>query len=140
MCIGSPETLEEQLSTFGQVLSSSALPSRSVALGGNLKQAHVGRPAFVSVATRDWRGAPVEGPEVQHFFCEAVPIKLAPAANRGPIELTTELTDMEDGSYELTFTLPVRGVYELAVKLFDTHIQGSPFKVTATPPPPEPAR
>ncbi len=70
---------------------------------------------------------------MEHFFCEAVPVKLAPSAAagaRGPIELTTELTDMEDGSYELAYTLPVRGQYELAVKLFGQHISGSPFKVT----------
>ena len=77
---------------------------------------------------------------MEHFFCEAVPTKLGapPTGQAGrPIELTTELTDMEDGSYELTFTLPVQGQYEVAVKLFDAHISGSPFKVSASNPPPE---
>ena len=56
---GCPETLEDQLSTFGQVLSSSALPGRTQALGAGVKQTFVGRSTFVTVATRDWQGNPV---------------------------------------------------------------------------------
>lgn len=79
---------------------------------------------------------------MDQFFCEMSFISGAPTATnaagssscsnsspRAPIELTTELTDMEDGTYDLTYTVPVEGQYELAVKLFDSHIKGSPFKV-----------
>ena len=43
---------------------------------------------------------------------------------------------MEDGTYELTYVAPVEGVYELAVKMFGSHIAGSPFKISATAAPP----
>ena len=75
----------------------------------------------------------IPGPEVDQFFCEMFFVTGAPTTSssspRAPIELTTELTDMEDGTYDLTYTVPIEGQYELAVKLFDTHIKGSPFKV-----------
>ncbi len=55
-CIpGCPETLEDQLATFGQVLTSSALPCRTQALGTGIRQSVVGKPTFVTVATRDWQ-------------------------------------------------------------------------------------
>lgn len=78
------------------------------------------------------QGRSVLGPEVERFFCEIIPVKLS-QSNCGPIELTTELTDMEDGSYELTYSVPVDGQYELAVRMFDEHINGSPFKVGSCP-------
>ena len=73
----------------------------------------------------------MSGPEVERFFCEIVPVSLGETngGGGGPIELTTELTDMEDGAYELAYSVPVKGTYELAVRLFGEHIQGSPFKV-----------
>ena len=48
-------------------------------------------------------------------------------------EITSEypfqLTDLEDGTYELKYSLPMEGQYELSIKLFGHHISGSPFKV-----------
>ena len=64
-------------------------------------------------------------------------LKITQKSSTGkPIELTTELSDMEDGTYELTYVAPVEGQYELAVKMFGAHIAGSPFKISATTPPP----
>lgn len=74
------------------------------------------------------QGNVVIGPEVERFFCEIVPVSLTETVS-APIELTTELTDMKDGTYELTYSVPATGNYELAVKLFDRHIKGSPFQV-----------
>ena len=74
-----------------------------------------------------FQGHIVTGPEVEKFFCEIVPLTLGETS--GPVELTTELTDMEDGTYELAYSVPVKGQYEMAVRLFGEHIQGSPFKV-----------
>ncbi len=65
---------------------------------------------------------------MDQFLCEIVPLTLTHPSS-GPIELTTELTDMCDGTYELTYSVPVEGQFELSVKLFGDHIKGSPFKV-----------
>lgn len=70
----------------------------------------------------------MRGPEVEEFYCEIVPVSLLNRASKA-IELTTELTDMEDGTFELTYTLPVEGKFELVVKMLGDHVAGSPFKV-----------
>jgi len=134
---GLVESLDNQISRAGHVSTSAALPSKSCAVGIGLSKCHVGEVTHVTVATKDWRGDLVIGPEVEHFFCEAYPIKLSPspATANSPIELTTELTDMEDGTYELAYSLPVEGTYELAIKLFGQHVEGSPFQISAVAPP-----
>jgi hypothetical protein len=47
-----------------------------------------------------------------------------------PKQLTTELTDLADSTYELSYTLPLEGQYELSIKMFGQPIAGSPFKVS----------
>ena len=69
------------------------------------------------------------GPTVENFLCELVPLQLSQGASGHPFQLTTELTDLEDGTYELKYGLPMEGHYELSIKLFGHHISGSPFKV-----------
>ena len=70
------------------------------------------------------------GPTVENFLCELVPLQLSQGASGHPFQLTTELTDLEDGTYELKYGLPMEGHYELSIKLFGHHISGSPFKVS----------
>jgi hypothetical protein len=36
---------------------------------------------------------------------------------------------MDDGTYELNYSVPFEGQYELSIKMFDNSISGSPFKV-----------
>lgn len=69
------------------------------------------------------------GPTVENFLCELVPLQLSNSGHHHPFQLTTELTDLEDGTYELKYGLPIEGQYELSIKLFGHHISGSPFKV-----------
>ena len=59
-----------------------------------------------------------------------MPLQIARTGRHQPFQLTTELTDMEDGTYELKYGLPVEGQYELSIRLFGHHISGSPFKVS----------
>ena len=66
---------------------------------------------------------------MENFLCELVPLQIARTGRHQPFQLTTELTDMEDGTYELKYGLPVEGQYELSIRLFGHHISGSPFKV-----------
>ena len=69
------------------------------------------------------------GPTVENFLCELVPLHLSNKSHGHPFQLTTELTDLADGTYELKYCLPVEGTFELSIKLFGHHISGSPFKV-----------
>ena len=70
------------------------------------------------------------GPGVENFLCEIVPVNITnPTGGHVTVQVTTELADMEDGTYELTYNLPYEGQYELSVRLFNRDISGSPFKV-----------
>ena len=69
------------------------------------------------------------GPTVENFLCELVPLHLSNKSHGHPFQLTTELTDLADGTYELKYSLPVEGTFELSIKLFGHHISASPFKV-----------
>jgi hypothetical protein len=59
------------------------------------------------------------------FFCHSTFATLEEITYEYPFQLT----DLEDGTYELKYSLPMEGQYELSIKLFGHHISGSPFKV-----------
>lgn len=69
------------------------------------------------------------GPTVENFLCELVPLHLSNKSHGHPFQLTTEVSDFSDGTYELKYSLPVEGTFELSIKLFGQHIANSPFKV-----------
>jgi len=41
-----------------------------------------------------------------------------------------ELVDHKNGTYEFVYTVPKEGDFSLALRLYDQHIKGSPFKLT----------
>ena len=79
----------------------------------------------------NFQGNVTIGPTVENFLCELVPLQLSQSSHHSghPFQLTTELTDLEDGTYELKYNLPIEGQYELSIKLFGHQIANSPFKV-----------
>lgn len=133
---GLVEAFESQMNQWSQVLTSSAVHYRTGVVGEGCKLAQVDRTTTITLTTRDWQGNVVPGPEVEQFFCEIVPISINNPTNR-PIQLTTEITDMGDGTYELAYSVPVEGRFELSVKMFDQHVNKSPFQISAVIPPPE---
>ncbi|XP_059080014.1 tripartite motif-containing protein 2-like [Tigriopus californicus] len=133
---GLVDTFESQMNQWSQVLTSSAIHYRTGVVGEGCKLAQVDRTTTITLTTRDWQGNVVPGPEVEQFFCEIVPISINNPTNR-PIQLTTEITDMGDGTYELAYSVPVEGRFELSVKMFDQHVNKSPFQISAVIPPPE---
>jgi len=131
---GDNKILQRIISSWGEMFSSSAIHTQTTALGEGVKQCTVGRSTIATITTRDWQGNVTIGPSVENFLCELVPLQIARGPGRHqPFQLTTELTDMEDGTYELKYGLPVEGQYELSIRLFGHHISGSPFKVSAIP-------
>ena len=79
----------------------------------------------------NFQGNVTIGPTVENFLCELVPLQLSQSSHHTghPFQLTTELTDLEDGTYELKYNLPIEGQYELSIRLFGHQIANSPFKV-----------
>lgn len=43
-----------------------------------------------------------------------------------------EILDHKNGTYEFVYTVPKEGNFSLALRLYDQHIKGSPFKLTVT--------
>ena len=41
-----------------------------------------------------------------------------------------EMVDHKNGTYEFVYTVPKEGNFSLALRLYDQHIKGSPFKLT----------
>lgn len=41
-----------------------------------------------------------------------------------------EIVDHKNGTYEFVYTVPKEGDFSLALRLYDQHIKGSPFKLT----------
>ncbi|CAB4066675.1 TRIM2_3 [Lepeophtheirus salmonis] len=130
---GPIDPLESSISDFGRVITSSALPFQVSAMGEGIKHCVVGKTTCLTIASRDCRGNATSGPGVEQFLCEVIPVNVSSPSSRGsePLQLTTELTDMEDGTYELLYTVPFEGQYELSIQMFGVPIKRSPFKVLA---------
>lgn len=43
-----------------------------------------------------------------------------------------EILDHKNGTYEFVYTVPKEGDFSLALRLYDQHIKGSPFRLTVT--------
>lgn len=43
-----------------------------------------------------------------------------------------EILDHKNGTYEFVYTVPKEGDFSLALRLYDQHIKGSPFKLTVS--------
>lgn len=43
-----------------------------------------------------------------------------------------EMVDHKNGTYEFVYIVPKEGEFSLALRLYDQHIKGSPFKLTVS--------
>lgn len=43
-----------------------------------------------------------------------------------------EIVDHKNGTYEFVYIVPKEGNFSLALRLYDQHIKGSPFKLTVS--------
>lgn len=43
-----------------------------------------------------------------------------------------EIVDHKNGTYEFVYIVPKEGEFSLALRLYDQHIKGSPFKLTVS--------
>ncbi len=108
------------LKNLGGVETNSAVAFETVATGEGLKRCFVGRQALVNITTKDRLGDLVK--VGQSSFTSDV------SCNGGDL-IIPEILDNQNGTYDLIYTVPEPGVYQLDIKLFGQHIKGSPFKI-----------
>ena len=80
---------------------------RTTAVGDGTKKYYADRSSYVTVTTRDWRGAMVIGPEVEQFFCEMVPLQLTGPKSGAALQVlkysTTISSYLGKSSYQACF-------------------------------------
>ncbi|XP_042213078.1 tripartite motif-containing protein 2-like [Homarus americanus] len=149
--VGNIEPLKTAFMHVGSIQSNSAVPHQTSATGEALRQVTVGRGSIVTVVTRDHKGekATCGGAEVTAAMSRisaTVPrhgsnsprASLSPrASSKSPSGSREELCqpqvlDLNNGTYEVAFTVHTEGTYSLEVLLYGQPVNGSPFTITAT--------
>ncbi|KAL9953617.1 hypothetical protein ACROYT_G041063 [Oculina patagonica] len=116
-------TLES--ASIGEIVVSSTDPLSCFAEGEGLRKAFVGEETCLSVTTRDLKG--------DECYSAADRVTVEATSNCGEV-IVGEVKDLENGLYDVTYVPKVDGIYALAIKVGDQHIQESPFEVIIKPP------
>ncbi|CAL8326949.1 unnamed protein product [Lota lota] len=117
--------LRKSIHNLGAVVSTSAVASQSEAMGAGLEQCIVGQPASVTIVTRDKSGGACRSGNA---------ILSAEVFTPDGSMVDGDILDHKNGTYEFIYTLPKEGHFSLALRLYDQHIKGSPFKLTVSRP------
>ncbi|KAK3511100.1 hypothetical protein QTP70_030305 [Hemibagrus guttatus] len=120
------EGLRKSIHNLGAIITTSAVASQTEASGDGLEQCIVGQPTSVIITTRDKSGG----------LCKSgnAVISGEVFTPEGSV-MDGEILDHKNGTYEFLYTLHKEGNFSLALRLYDQHIKGSPFrlKVTGSP-------
>uniref|UniRef100_T1JNP3 RING-type domain-containing protein n=1 Tax=Strigamia maritima TaxID=126957 RepID=T1JNP3_STRMM len=108
---------------MGSIQSNSAIAFETTAAGEGLRHCIVGHPSLVTVISKDRNCDLVK---VGHSQITAEIVSIT-----SPICYTAKVIDHRNGSYDLTYTIPKEGLYQLSIRLFDQHVKGSPFRIKA---------
>ncbi|XP_047442322.1 tripartite motif-containing protein 2-like [Mugil cephalus] len=115
--------LRKSIHNLGTIVTTSAVASQSEAMGIGLEQCIVGYPASVTIVTRDKSGGACKSGNA---------ILSAEVFTPDGSIVDGEILDHKNGTYEFVYTVPKEGDFSLALRLYDQHIKGSPFKLTVT--------
>uniref|UniRef100_A0A3B5LH65 RING-type E3 ubiquitin transferase n=1 Tax=Xiphophorus couchianus TaxID=32473 RepID=A0A3B5LH65_9TELE len=115
--------LRKSIHNLGTIVTTSAVASQSEAMGTGLEQCIVGHPASVTIVTRDKSGGACKSGNA---------ILSAEVFTPDGSIVDGEILDHKNGTYEFVYTVPKEGNFSLALRLYDQHIKGSPFKLTVT--------
>uniref|UniRef100_A0A3B4FXA2 RING-type E3 ubiquitin transferase n=1 Tax=Pundamilia nyererei TaxID=303518 RepID=A0A3B4FXA2_9CICH len=115
--------LRKSIHNLGTIVTTSAVASQSEAMGAGLEQCIVGHPASVTIVTRDKSGGACKSGNA---------ILSAEVFTPDGSIVDGEIVDHKNGTYEFVYTVPKEGDFSLALRLYDQHIKGSPFKLTVT--------
>ncbi|XP_075948323.1 tripartite motif-containing protein 2 isoform X1 [Anarhichas minor] len=113
--------LRKSIHNLGTIVTTSAVASQSEAMGAGLEQCIVGHPASVTIVTRDKSGGACKSGNA---------ILSAEVFTPDGSIVDGEIVDHKNGTYEFVYTVPKEGDFSLALRLYDQHIKGSPFKLT----------
>ncbi|XP_071019978.1 tripartite motif-containing protein 2-like [Oncorhynchus clarkii lewisi] len=124
------EGLRKSIHKLGTIITTSAVASQSEASGVGLEQCIVGLPACVTIMTRDKAGGPCRSGNA---------ILSAEVCTPDGSVADGEILDYKNGTYDFVYTVNKEGEFSLALRLYDQHIKGSPFRlrVTRSPDPEE---
>uniref|UniRef100_A0A3B3CST1 Tripartite motif-containing protein 2 n=1 Tax=Oryzias melastigma TaxID=30732 RepID=A0A3B3CST1_ORYME len=112
--------LRKSIHNLGTILTTSAVASQSEAMGAGLEQSIVGHPASVTIVTRDKSGGACKSGNA---------ILSAEVFTPDGSIVDGEIVDHKNGTYEFVYTVPKEGDFSLALRLYNQHIKGSPFKL-----------
>ncbi|XP_033839905.1 tripartite motif-containing protein 2 [Periophthalmus magnuspinnatus] len=119
------DALRKSIHNLGTIVTTSAVASQSEAMGAGLEQCIVGHPASVTIVTRDKSGGACKNGNA---------ILSAEVFTPDGSIVDGEILDHKNGTYEFVYTVPKEGDFSLALRLYDHHIKGSPFKLTVNKP------
>ncbi|MPC09485.1 Tripartite motif-containing protein 2 [Portunus trituberculatus] len=152
--VGNIDPLKTAFLHIGSIQSNSAVPHQTCATGEALRLVTVGKGSIVTVVTRDHKGEKTAsgGAEVTTTLTRtslSVPrhgsssprapsasprsTSKSPSGSREEV-VQPQVLDLNNGTYEVAFTVPTEGIYSLEVQLYGQPISGSPFSITATAP------
>ncbi|KAL0970686.1 hypothetical protein UPYG_G00245710 [Umbra pygmaea] len=117
------EGLRRSIHNLGTIVTTSAVASQSVASGPGLEQCIVGLPACVTITTRDKAGGPCRSGNA---------ILSAEVCTPDGSVVDGEIHDHKNGTYDFIYTVNKEGEFSLALRLYDQHIRGSPFRLRVT--------
>lgn len=117
------EGLKKSIHNLGTIVTTNAVASETVATGEGLRHCVVGVPTSITITTKDKDG------ELCKMGNAVITAEMSSSeGNKGE----GEIVDNKNGTYEYLFTAPKEGTFHLALRLYDQHIRGSPFKIRAT--------
>uniref|UniRef100_A0A8C7G486 RING-type E3 ubiquitin transferase n=1 Tax=Oncorhynchus kisutch TaxID=8019 RepID=A0A8C7G486_ONCKI len=117
------EGLRKSIHKLGTIITTSAVASQSEASGVGLEQCIVGLPACVTIMTRDKAGGPCRSGNA---------ILSAEVCTPDGSVADGEILDYKNGTYDFVYTVNKEGEFSLALRLYDQHIKGSPFRLRVT--------
>lgn len=117
------DALRKSIHNLGTIVTTSAVASQSEAMGAGLEQCVVGHPASVTIVTRDKSGGACKSGNA---------ILSAEVFTPDGSIVDGEIVDHKNGTYEFVFIVPKEGDFSLALRLYDQHIKGSPFRLTVS--------
>ncbi|XP_068606691.1 tripartite motif-containing protein 2 [Brachionichthys hirsutus] len=114
--------LKRSIHNLGAIVTTNAVAHETVATGEALRHCVVGVPTSITITTKD----------KDRELCKKGNAVIAadmssPDGSKGE----GELLDNRNGTYEFLFTAPKEGGFHLALRLYEQHIKGSPFKIKA---------
>ncbi|KAL7845973.1 hypothetical protein AOLI_G00241650 [Acnodon oligacanthus] len=117
------EGLRKSIHNLGAIITTNAVASQTEACGEGLEQSVVGQPTSVIITTRDKSGG----------LCKTGNAIISAEIFTPDGSITDgEILDHKNGTYEFLYTLHKEGDFSLALRLYDQHIKGSPFRLKAT--------